>query len=237
MPEEFFNAVFFNEPAIFQDDTAVADLLNYGHFMGYQNDRNIILPVDILDQLKDRFGRFRIQSRCRFIAKQYLGIAGEDSGDRHSLLLTAGKLCRIGFSLVLQTDDLEIFHGLFSGFGLFDTNDLHRETDIVQDCILHKQVKRLEDHSNLSSFFAETFFIKIQEVLAIDDDSSFIRFLQQVQASYQCGFACPGKTDDAEDLALVYLEADIVQSMNDTGFGVKGLGQMRYINHRLHITQ
>ena len=53
MPEEFFNAVFFNEPAIFQDDTAVADLLNDRHLVSDQNDRNIVLPVDILDQLKD----------------------------------------------------------------------------------------------------------------------------------------------------------------------------------------
>ena len=52
----------------------------------------------------------------------------------------------------------KIFQSLFAGFRFPDPGNLHRKTDIIQCCSLHKKIKMLENHSYLLTLFTELFF-------------------------------------------------------------------------------
>ncbi len=47
-----------------------------------------------------------VERRCRFVANDKVGIAGERAGDRDTLALTAGKLVRVLRGVFLREADL-----------------------------------------------------------------------------------------------------------------------------------
>ena len=74
--------------------------------MGDDNDRDAQIPVNLFDQFQDRLRGIRIQCAGGLITEQHLRVCGNGPGNGHSLTLSAGKLCRIGFRPVFQTNQL-----------------------------------------------------------------------------------------------------------------------------------
>ena len=71
-----------------------------------------------------------------------------------------------------------------------------------------------------------------REVAAIQQDLSGGRLLQKVDAAHQRGLARAGQADDAEDLAVVDIQADILQRGDGVGrAGVVGFAQMLQFDH------
>ena len=66
----------------------------------------IVMPSSAsLDHEVEHFlDHLRVERRCRLVEQHHLGPHGEGAGDRHALLLPAGKLRRIGVRLVGQMD-------------------------------------------------------------------------------------------------------------------------------------
>src|SRR5699024_6007899 len=153
--EKLFHFSRFRQDAFVKNRHFVADFLNHAHFMSDHHNRDTVFLVDLLQKSKDSPCRLRIQRAGCLVAEQDIRIRGKNSCDRHSLLLTSGKLRRIRQSSVLQSDDLQIFHGFLPCFFFPDPGYFHRETDIVQRGPLHQKIKVLEDHADLSPLFSQ----------------------------------------------------------------------------------
>mgnify|MGYP000234784286 FL=1 len=65
----------------------------------------------------------------------------------------------------------------------------------------------LKNHSHI---FPEFIYIqlRIQKLLSVYGDLTFLRFFQKVQTSQKCRFSGAGRTDDADTLTLVYVSCD-----------------------------
>ena len=87
-----------------------------------------------------------IERACRLIAQKYLGVGSKRARYRYALLLTARELCGVRLCFVGQTDQLQQLGGSFFGFLLRYTRKLHREADVFQAILLHKQIEALKYH-------------------------------------------------------------------------------------------
>ena len=91
------------DAAVTELDNSRCVLRNIG-LMGYQNDGEIPLPIEVLKDLHDFDGGSRIERSGRFIGQNDRGIVHERSRDCHALLLSAGKLIRHVALAVRETD-------------------------------------------------------------------------------------------------------------------------------------
>ena len=82
--------------AVIQNGNVIAHLFHHAHLVRDDDDGDAELAVDIADQLKDLARGLGIERAGRFIAEQDLRVRGECAGDGDALLLSAGKLRRIG---------------------------------------------------------------------------------------------------------------------------------------------
>ena len=89
----------------------------------------------------------------------------------------------------------------------------------------------LKNHSHI---FPEFIYIqlRIQKLLSVYGDLSFLRFFQKVQAAQKCRFSGAGRTDDADTLTLVYVSCDSLLYV----YVPEGLFQIFYINHFLSVS-
>ena len=129
--------------------------------MRNDHDRDPVIFIDLFQKLQDGLCRLRIQGTGGLIAQQDLGIGRQRSGDRHTLLLSAGQLGRICLRLLRQSHDLQKllrpFSGILPAHGAFPAAVLlphagieQRKTYIINDILLHQQIKMLKDHRDLS---------------------------------------------------------------------------------------
>ena len=85
----------FGDAATVDYCNAIAYLLYYSHLMCDDDDGNSCLAVDVLNKLQNAVRRCRVESTCRFIAKNDFRVACKRTGYCNTLFLTARKLCGI----------------------------------------------------------------------------------------------------------------------------------------------
>ena len=83
------------------------------HIMSDQQHCHMFLAIELLYCVNNFFSSVRIQHRCRFIEYDAFRTHCHDSGNRHALLLTAGKLIRRMRTVFPHSDCLQtLFHTL-----------------------------------------------------------------------------------------------------------------------------
>ena len=70
--------------------------------VGNHDNRNTVFLIQFLEQFHNRYSGLAVQCSGGLIRKNDLGIVHQSPGDRHSLLLTAGQLCRPEMNTVFQ---------------------------------------------------------------------------------------------------------------------------------------
>ena len=158
-----------------------------------------------------------------FIAEKHLRIDGKRSGDCDALLLPAGKLCRIGFCLVRQSDKLQKLHRAPFGIGFFEAGQLHGETDILQAVALHQEIEPLKDHGDAAPGFTKLRSAHGVHFFSVNDDLTGCRALQHIDASHQSAFSSAAHTDNAVDIAPFDMQRDITQGLHGAIADLKGL--------------
>ena len=89
--------------------------------------------------------------------------------------------------------------------------------DIFQRRVLGKQVEGLEHHAEVEPLFADLALplgggvARVKEDLVPDQDPPPVGGLQKVQAAQQRRLSAAGGADDGQGLALLQLEADVLQ--------------------------
>ena len=108
----------------------------------------------------------------RLVEEHDVGVHREGAGDRHPLLLPAGKLGGVALRLVLETDPPEEASGFLVGLPFL--GPLHhegREGDVVERVEVRKEVEGLEDHPHLFPHFPDVRF-RIGHADLVDPDAA-----------------------------------------------------------------
>ena len=93
----------FDHMTALHEDDGVGDFTGKADFMGDDDERRPGASK-LLDDIKHFANQLRIESRGRLVEQQNLGPERQGAGDRDALLLSAGKLARIGIDLVAEAD-------------------------------------------------------------------------------------------------------------------------------------
>ena len=209
----------------------MADLLDHGHIVGDDDHGDPLLLIDLLQQGQNGFGGLGVQGGGGLVAQQHLRVGSQSPGYGDSLLLAAGKLHRVGIGLIRQTHGLQQLLGPFLSLSFGNSCQLHGEADVFQCGALIQQIEALEDHADLATLHAQLLVIQAGQVLAVEFHSAFFRPLQQVDAANQGTLTGTGKSDNAENLALLHLKAYILQRRHLAFAGAEGLGQIFDLNN------
>ncbi len=94
--EHLLDASCFHRVAGVHDRDLVAGLEDQPEIVGDVDHRGAELADDFLDELDDPGLHRYVEGRRRLIEQQSFGIGQERHGDQYALLLSAGKLMRIG---------------------------------------------------------------------------------------------------------------------------------------------
>ena len=94
-----------------------------------------------------------------------------------------------------------------------------------------KQIEMLEDHTNLSAYFPQPFFIQLCQFRAVYGHSTFCGTFQQVDASYQGGFSGTGKPDDTKNLTLFNIQTYLPYGMDFSAAGAEGFAYLLQLYH------
>ena len=156
-----------------------------------------------------------------FVAEQHFGVAGEGAGDGDALALTAGQLRGVCFRLAFQPDNFQQLLHTGVDFRARHADALHRVRDVLRDRLLHEQVELLENHANLAAHLAKLLLAHVRHVLPVNEDFALRGRVEAVDAADEGALACARETDDAENIALANLQADVVQRDDlAAGYGV-----------------
>ena len=154
-----------------------------------------------------------VKGACRLVAEDDLRVVGENSCDRHTLLLAARELRGVGVRLIGNADKSQNLHRALFCVLLAHPGDFQREADVAEDSALHEKVEVLEDHADLLPAAADFRLAERHHVFVVDVDLAGGRTLQQVQAAHERALARAGQADDAENIALFYVQRHVAQRL------------------------
>jgi hypothetical protein len=164
---------------------------------------------------------FAIQVAGRLIGQQQRRLRSECAGERHALLLTAGKLAGIMGGAVLQPNRFQPCGGAVESVG--ETCEFQRDRDILQRRHGRDQVERLEHDADMVAAEArQPVLIQPAQIMAGDIDKPAGRALQPGHDHHHGGLAGPRRSDHTDGFAAPDRQVDATQDVDGTG----GTGQL-----------
>ena len=104
--EELFGRQIFDDLTGIHEDDVIGHFFGKAHFVGNNHHGHTFLGEAHHD-VKHFINHFRVKCRGRFVKEHADRIHCECTGNSHTLLLTAGKLTRILFRMLEQTDSIQ----------------------------------------------------------------------------------------------------------------------------------
>src|SRR5471032_1053886 len=121
--EELFFRAVFNDLALIHEDHPVGHLACEAHFVGYAHHGHAF--VGELHHYVEHFvDHFRVQRGGRFVEQHDDRVHRQRTGNRHTLLLTTGKLARVLVGVGRQTNTVQQLQAFLGGFFLAATQHL-----------------------------------------------------------------------------------------------------------------
>ena len=140
-------------------------------------------------------------------------IARQRPGQADALLHAAGQLLRPGLAPFRQLHQLELPLRRGDPLVAREAAELEAERDIVDHVEVRQQGEILEHHADLLGLSLRMARCDLRpDVLALDEDAAGGRLDQPVDVPDEGGFAAAGQAHDAEDLAWLDGEADVMDA-------------------------
>jgi len=159
--------------------------------------------------LADELG---VERRGDLVEEHDVRIHHQSPGDRHSLLLPARELVREPVRLLLEPDALEKAAGARLGLRTPLLADATRgEREVVDHAQVRKQVELLKDDSDALPNGRNVDALA-RDLVSLEEDSSRIDRLEQVDAAQKRALAAAARADDDEDFARSHLQVDAVEN-------------------------
>ena len=201
LSEDREDLALLDDAAVFHDGDAVTDLLDDGHLVRDEHDRDAERFIEVLEKVQDRLRCLRVERGGRLVAQKHLWVVGKGAGDGDALLLSAGELAGVGVRLVADADEFQERCDLLLDILLAQAAALERVGDVSGHRARRHQVEVLEDHADLLARRAQVLGRERRQVLSRDEDAAGAWPLQKVDASHERGLARAREADDPEDLA------------------------------------
>jgi hypothetical protein len=219
--EDIFCRTLLDDQAALHHGDAVGDVGDHSEIMGDEHHAHALGPLDLADQVEDLGLGGDVERRRRLVGDQQRRLERQRHGDHHALALPAGQAERIGVAQVRgvgKADILEQFeHAPFTGRRVLLAMDFENFGDLVSD--LHQRVqcrKRLLEHHRHgpAALGLKLRLAHVQQIPAAKQDPPGARLQVSRQEPHDRvggqGFAGAGFADDAQDLAGLEVEGDLL---------------------------
>ena len=134
---------------------------------------------ELLHDVQHFTDHLRIKRRSRLVEQHNLRLHRQRPHDRHTLLLSTGKLLRIGLRLVLKPNPFEKFKGFGLSLVARHLPDKTRgERNIVQYGKVREEVEMLKHHPHLAAHAVLRLLVGAYDIHAVEVDMATRRDLQ-----------------------------------------------------------
>ncbi|EGE60176.1 6-pyruvoyl-tetrahydropterin synthase [Rhizobium etli CNPAF512] len=217
--EHLLGRAVLDDHAARTEDDARGDVLGEPHVVGDDHHRHV-LGGELQDDLFDLADELGVERRGDLVEQHQLRIEHQRAGDRHTLLLAAGKLGRIGLRLGPQPEALEQRLGAGGRLRLgFSAHFAGREDQVLGDVQMRKQRVMLKDHADRAADIGVDPGFPGRAVgrnigLAIETDRAAVDLLQAHHHPKQRAFAAAARTDDDDAFAGLHFDIDAFQHLD-----------------------
>ena len=151
----------------------------------------------------------------RFVRQNDGRVIDERTHNRHTLLLSAGKLVRIRLHLIQQTDFAQHFRRTRQTLLLRHARVTQRERHVFRHGVGRKEVEGLEDiPEGLEAQSGFCLVGEVANVLTVEGIVSFGQIIEQTDDVEQRCFAAAGFAGDGDKFALLNVQADAGQRVD-----------------------
>ena len=151
----------------------------------------------------------------RFVRQNDGRVVDERTRNRHTLLLSAGKLVRIRLHLIQQTDFAQHFRRTRQTLLLRHARVTQRERHVFRHGVGGKEVEGLEDiPEGLKAQAGFCLVGEVANVLTVEGIVSFGQIIEQTDDVEQRCFAAAGFAGDGDKFALLNVQADAGQRVD-----------------------
>ena len=190
--------------------------------------RNIHFFVDALEVAHDLMGGHRVKRGDRLVGQNDGGVLVQGAGQRHALLLAAGKLVAAGIGLVQNAHLIQRLQGLQLLLSGKNAEQNPEEVHIGHHGGKHvfdgggagNQVEGLKDHADFAAEAAHGLAPQGHYVHAVHRQRALGNVDHAVDGTDQRGFTGAGEADDGDKLALINGQVYILQAFDAIGIGL-----------------
>ena len=198
------------------------------------------LGCQFLHQAQHIADQFRVERRSRFIKQQGVGLHRQRAGNRHPLLLPAGKLVWIIIAPLIQPDLVQQRRRAFHRLGLRHLQHLGRRLNqVLHHAHVLPQIEILEHHRQFRAHplnLAQTACLAATVALLLDlhhlaGDTHLapVRHLQKIQTTQKRTLARPGRAENRDHIALVRGQGNPFQHL-DIAKGLMNINRLQRRN-------
>src|SRR5262245_15738737 len=197
------------ERAVAEDRDAVGHGHRLGLVVGHVHHRDADLAVDALELDLHLLAQVLVQGPEGLVEQKHIRVEDEATGERDTLLLTAGQLARVLIGEGPQADEVE---DLAHALGLSRARKpahAQRESDVALDRHVGEQRVALEDDADVA-------LVRLAErqILAAELDDAVGRFLEAGDHHERRRLPGAARAEEREKLALRDVEADAVDGVD-----------------------
>ena len=162
------------------------------------------------EDIHDLIPGMRVEIAGRLISEDHGRIIAERSGDRHTLLLSAGQTQHTAVHLLVAEPHIgQQRTGALPPSSAVHAGDLHGQLDIFQRGQLREQVVMLEDDARIMT--AVVIHVHLSQALSLIEDISILNGSQPAHQREQRRLVGAGRADDGVTRAILKRHGDIIQ--------------------------
>ena len=186
--------------------------------------------IDLFQKFHDFSRSFGIQISRRLVCQQDIRAVDQRPRQRHSLLLTAGKLSWIGFILLCKAHQRQHGRHIFLDLLCGGHNNSLSKRHIFIDIPIFQKTEVLKDAPDLPPVFGDHPFSHAGKIHTVHTDFSF-RGLQLFQKQLnQCGLARPGVPDNKHKFSSFNMQTYPIDGSHTVGVRFHYIFQCNHIN-------
>lgn len=216
--------------AFIKSDDSLIQAIDYVLIVARDNNRRAS-QIDAIKELHDIPGSIRVEVSSRFVCKKNGGIIRKCPGDADSLLFATGKLLGIGVCTVQHPYEVQNLRDSPANFLSRGSSYVQCKGDILPGGLLRQKSIVLKNHPDLAPESGNSAASKPCYVLPIDKYLPTCGNLFSIDKLEKSRLAGTGRTDQKGELALVDIQAYVLQSLYFVRVN------QRYISKFYHLQQ
>ena len=213
LSEDREDLALLDDAAVFHDGDAVTDLLDDGHLVRDDDDRDAELLVQVLQQPQDRLGGLGVERRGRLVEDHDGRVGDRRSGYGYKLALTLREVCavvgKLGLIALGKARDEVVRAGeLCRGDALF----IRCAELAVADVVHHRAGEQVGVLQHDAQRAAQVGFFDLVDVDAVVADLALLNIVETVDQVGDGGLARAGGADEGDLLAGLGVKGNVMQT-------------------------